>query len=154
MHAVTNTITSTKQKRKAYSLIEMVVAMGLFAVVLSIVITLMAITTSNAALHNKSYSFFRGTDDFIYNLLIEAKSAEECLVEEDVLTLFFPDATTVIYRINNLVGEVTRNGMVCSSDFYAYYFIPYGNREFGVESRLTEEDSVSYVLYCQGAKEE
>ena len=137
-----------RKKRKGTTLLELVVAVGLFAVLTTMVVILLSMTTTATKTNYSAYSYYRGVDSFVFNLLTEVKSAESLVVDDDTLTLYFPDNKSVLYRIDNFRGKTYRNNLVVSTDFYAYYFIPVDETEVQIRMMLTEDDEVTYTLRC------
>ena len=144
------------KSRKGSSLIEVVFAIGLLAIIVSIALALLTISTKNVKNQNSSSAYQRGVDDFVYGLLLEMKSAESIAVSGDedfpVLHVMMQDSSVITYEVNNLRGTIFRNREETASPLVEgvvkCFFQEEDEGSFTITIFLTEEESIEYTMRC------
>lgn len=145
-----------KRQRRGATLVEMVVAIGLLAMIVAITISLLSISTSNVRKQEDAVEYQKGVDDFVYHLLLEMKSAESLIVSGDnefpVLQIIGYDSSVVVYEVNNLRGTIYRNKSIDNfpvvEGINKCFFHEEDETSVTITIYMTEEESIEYTMRC------
>ena len=92
-------------------MVEVVICITLLAMIMAIMISFLSMSTRTTLENRASARYQNDIDNFLYNLLIESKSANSMEASEDKLSLTINfDENTVIYRFDPNTKTISRNG--------------------------------------------
>lgn len=145
-----------KKSRKGISLTEVVIALALLGTILVIVMQQISLSTANVRLEAEATHYQRGVDAFLYNLLLEMKSAESVAVSGDsdfpVLQIIGYDAETTTYEVNNLRGTIYRNRHIdknpVADGILQCQFFQEDETAVTITIALDRDEIVEYTMYC------
>lgn len=144
-----------KRSRRGFTMTEIIVATGLFAIILAIIISMFLTSLTTIQIENDAAKFQQDIDDFLYNLTIEMKSATSVVVsgtnDMPILEIAGSDSL-VFYEINNRRGEIYRSAdgyrIPLADDFFFCRFYQEDATSVTIMLALTDDDYIEYVLRC------
>ena len=144
-----------QKKRRGFTLLETVIALGIFGIIITIVISMFMTSLYSIQDEKESFSFQQGVDDFIYSVSREMKSAVEVNITGDshncTLEIIGEDSL-VFYNVNNLKGEITRSQdedyISVATGFESCTFFQEDQTSFTLIFVLSEDDMITQEFRC------
>lgn len=141
-----------RRKRKGISLLETMISLGIFALLMGIIVSLVALMISTTAEQKKASQRETESATFIYHLLTDMKSANSVSVESDLLVTYTKDDAH-IYAFNDRTGVITRDDEHILRGYETCDLIPIDDSAFTLRFAMPNAEVVEMTIRC-GAVEE
>lgn len=139
----------TKRKH-GFTLLEMIIALALFAGIIAIAISLISITSQSIVDESKVVSATQTSTTAIRYIVADTKSAESMYVTEEKMVFYLPDGQTISYVIDSDHNTVTREDDEIITGYRLFQVIPIDEVSFMLTLGLRGAETMQYTFTCTG----
>jgi len=138
-----------KRKQKAYTLVELVIALGIAALLVAMALSLFAITLRNANIQQEESYNSRGSSTFQYFLTLDMKAAYKVEVQ-GVKLYVYQNGKTIEYVFDN--KKVIRDGEELIDGDCDFVLTTHNDTFVELKYGIDKNHETSLQLHC-GSKE-